>query len=193
MRATYGKLPVAGIPRITRPRRRKNTGHLSGFSIVDPGGNWIRFTQAAGAADVPDREPDHDDAAPSRLAEALRNAAVLGDSHGDHRQAAKILARALRQAGDATGGHATGGHATGGHATGGHATAGGATGGERFEALVYLAELARRRSDDDQARVRLAEARGTELADAERDRLAEVLAAADELERDLARPATTKG
>ena len=38
MRAEYGKLLVSGIPRVTRPpRKRKNAG------VVDPGGNWIRI------------------------------------------------------------------------------------------------------------------------------------------------------
>lgn len=84
MRAAHGKLLVSGIPRMTRPRKRKNTGNLSGFSVVDPAGNWIRFfeQQATG-------EPD---AAPvSKLGQALQNAIVLGDSKGDQQQAARIL------------------------------------------------------------------------------------------------------
>lgn len=32
--AQFGKLPLTGFPRITRPRRRKNAGNLSGFSLI---------------------------------------------------------------------------------------------------------------------------------------------------------------
>jgi hypothetical protein len=90
MRAAYGKVLIAGVPRITRPRVRRNTGRLTGFSIVDPGGNWIRIT-AKGPAPVPD--------APGRLAQALENAVVLADSKGAPIQAAKILDGALAKAG----------------------------------------------------------------------------------------------
>jgi catechol 2,3-dioxygenase-like lactoylglutathione lyase family enzyme len=44
MWGVYGKLLVSGIPRMTRPRNRKNAGGLTGFTVVDPGGNWIRFS-----------------------------------------------------------------------------------------------------------------------------------------------------
>lgn len=36
---------------MTRPRRRKNAEGVTGFAVIDPGGNWIRFT--AGADDAP--------------------------------------------------------------------------------------------------------------------------------------------
>jgi hypothetical protein len=42
LRAQVGKLPLTGFPRITRPRRRKNAENLSGFSLIDPSGSWIR-------------------------------------------------------------------------------------------------------------------------------------------------------
>ncbi|MFC4857129.1 hypothetical protein [Actinophytocola glycyrrhizae] len=90
MRAAHGKLLVSGIPRMTRPRKRKNVGGLSGFSIVDPGGNWIRFF-AAGA------EPGTEEPATSKLAASLRNAVVMGDSRGDDTQAARIIDTALRR------------------------------------------------------------------------------------------------
>jgi predicted DNA-binding transcriptional regulator YafY len=72
---------------MTRPRARRNSDGLSGFSIVDPGGNWIRVTQNA-AADPPS-------APTGRLAKALANAVVQADSRGDARQAARILDSAL--------------------------------------------------------------------------------------------------
>jgi hypothetical protein len=89
MRAAYGRILVAGIPRMTRPRPRANNNGLTGFSLVDPGGNWIRVT-ASGPAGAP--------RATGRLARAPENAVVLADSHGDHQQAAKILDGALARA-----------------------------------------------------------------------------------------------
>ncbi len=88
LRSRYGKLPMTGYPRITRPRRRKNADNLSGFSLIDPAGNWIRVI-AARPSPV-DPEPAHDP-----LSRALDNAVVLADSHGDVAQARKILAGAL--------------------------------------------------------------------------------------------------
>ncbi|WP_433284976.1 VOC family protein [Micromonospora sp. CA-244673] len=87
MRAAYGKVLVSGVPRMTRPRVRKNQDGHTGFSIVDPGGNWIRFV-ARGTPSVAD-EPT------GRLARTLENAVVQADSRGDHRQAARILDAAL--------------------------------------------------------------------------------------------------
>ena len=43
LRAAPGKLPVAGIPRILRPR--KKYGAVRGFTVVDPGGNWLRISK----------------------------------------------------------------------------------------------------------------------------------------------------
>src|SRR4051812_35389468 len=41
--ARYGRLPTAGIPRLTRPR--KGQDGVTGFALIDPGGNWIRVHQ----------------------------------------------------------------------------------------------------------------------------------------------------
>ena len=89
LRARYGKLPVAGYPRITRPRPRKNAGGVSGFSLIDPAGNWIRFFADSPAEPVGESSP---------LRESLLNAIVLADSKGDPVQAAKILRGAMRRA-----------------------------------------------------------------------------------------------
>ncbi len=89
MRAAYGKVLVSGTPRMTRPRNRKNNEGLGGFSVIDPGGNWIRVVQNAETTKEPAPEPA------GRLAKALANAIVLGDSKGDARQAARILDSAL--------------------------------------------------------------------------------------------------
>lgn len=88
MRAAYGKVLVSGTPRMTRPRARKNADGVGGFSVIDPGGNWIRVVQHNAAAATP--------APPAgRLARTLENAVVLGDSKGDPRHAARILDSAL--------------------------------------------------------------------------------------------------
>jgi hypothetical protein len=88
MRSVHGKLLVAGIPRMTRPRKRKNADGFLGFTVIDPGGNWIRIM----AASAP---PDEDGPAPSKLGALLQNAVVLGDSHGSHARAAQNLDDAI--------------------------------------------------------------------------------------------------
>lgn len=90
LREAYGKLPIKGFPRITRPRARKNAGGLSGFSLVDPAGNWLRFFRDGIAETSPPKL--------SRLGEALQNAVVLADSKGDVSQAAKVLQGAINRA-----------------------------------------------------------------------------------------------
>ncbi|PYF98321.1 hypothetical protein SAMN05216184_11265 [Georgenia satyanarayanai] len=90
LRARYGRLPVAGFPRITRPRPRKNAGGLTGFSLVDPAGNWIRVMSRSGPAEPPGES--------SPLRESLLNAIVIADSKGDPAQAEKILTGAVRRA-----------------------------------------------------------------------------------------------
>ena len=91
LRAAYDRLPVTGFPRITRPRPRKNADGLSGFSLVDPAGNWIRFFNRDGGTQTSPTEV-------SRLGEAVQNAVVLADSKGDVAQATKVLQGALRRA-----------------------------------------------------------------------------------------------
>ncbi|WUJ06387.1 VOC family protein [Actinoplanes sp. NBC_00393] len=90
LRERFGRVPLAGIPRMTRPRARKNNGGVTGFSVVDPGGNWIRISALRPVA-APEQG--------GRLASAMENAVVLADSKGDHQQAARILDASLRKAG----------------------------------------------------------------------------------------------
>ena len=94
LRALYGRVPLSGIPRMTRPRPRRNVGGLSGFSLIDPGGNWIRIfpTNASPASPAPG----------GKLARVLENAVVLADGKGDVAQAAKILDGALARVPDAS-------------------------------------------------------------------------------------------
>ncbi|MFS8105033.1 hypothetical protein LFM09_48830 [Lentzea alba] len=85
MRSVHGKLLISGIPRMTRPRLRND--RYTGFTLVDPGGNWIRINKAAA-------EPE----ATTKLAKAMENAARMADAHGDERQGLKILEGALKKA-----------------------------------------------------------------------------------------------
>ncbi|MBD5788023.1 hypothetical protein IF650_17850 [Cellulosimicrobium terreum] len=152
LRATYGKLPLTGFPRITRPRRRANAGGLTGFSLVDPAGNWIRVMRRPTAVDTTGHGPGGrsgsvDPTGPTddsgrqaygarptgKVARAIDDAVVQADSHGDPAQARRLLEGALRRSGDD------------------------ATAQERARALAYLAELAVRTDDRPAARAALDE------------------------------------
>ncbi|GAA4539802.1 hypothetical protein [Pseudonocardia xishanensis] len=85
MRSVHGELLISGIPRMTRPRLRND--RYTGFTVVDPGGNWIRINKAA-------KEPE----AQTTLAKAMDNAARQADARGDERQGLKILKGALKRA-----------------------------------------------------------------------------------------------
>jgi hypothetical protein len=43
LRERYGKVAAAGIPGLLRPRRKAGTA--TGSSVVDVGGNWLRFSR----------------------------------------------------------------------------------------------------------------------------------------------------
>ncbi|GAA4961861.1 hypothetical protein GCM10023205_26780 [Yinghuangia aomiensis] len=170
LRTKYGRLPLAGFPRITRPRRRKNYGGLSGFSLIDPSGNWIRVVRAE--PDVPQdagsdasAEPESAPATTSRLAAAHANAVVTADSRGDVAQAAKSLSGAVDRP-DPT-----------------------ATPADRVEALAFLAELHLRLDDPAQAHARLDELDRLTLSPTDRENAATALAQAAEI-RDLTGVAT---
>ena len=91
LRAAYGRLPLSGIPRITRPRRKQ--GGFGGFTVVDPGGNWLRVNSAAEDAAEP----------PSRgvFERVLQNAARQADAHGDEAAAIAVLEAGLLRHADA--------------------------------------------------------------------------------------------
>ncbi|WP_280261441.1 VOC family protein [Nocardia wallacei] len=158
MRRVHGRLLVSGIPRMTRPRKRRNAENRSGFTVVDPGGNWIRIMAAKPG-------PEQGQTTRRKLTTALNRAVVIGDSHGKPGWAAEILDTALEHDGDT------------------------ATTAEVLRALAYRAELALRAQDRDGAVDTLARARAVPLTDAERDTLAETLAALDDVEAVLAQPA----
>lgn len=90
LRNGYGKLPITGIPRITRPRRKQGTS--GGFTVVDPGGNWLRISGNAGE-DLPESGGE--------LARVLENAARQADAHGDVERAIMVLDAGLRRHPDA--------------------------------------------------------------------------------------------
>ncbi|MEV4760986.1 VOC family protein [Micromonospora sp. NPDC049559] len=159
LRVAYGKVPLSGIPRMTRPRPRKNSDQRSGFTVVDPGGNWIRIFAAPDplpVSAVSDLSAASARERRGRLAVALENAVVLADSRGEVAQAAKILDRALARASDASA-------------------------VERVEALAYRAELALTLDDPARAAAVVAELRDVPLDADERAQVAATLNAVSEL------------
>ena len=93
LRVLYGKLPVAGIPRITRPRKREGTVRV--FSLIDPGGNWLRISKLG------DTEEQAKEEKMTGLARVINNAARQADAHGDHAFALKLLDNGLAKFTDA--------------------------------------------------------------------------------------------
>jgi hypothetical protein len=145
MRAAYGKVLVSGTPRMTRPRARKNADGVGGFSVIDPGGNWIRVFRDAAAGPMPATTPA------GRLAKALANAVVQADSRDNAGQAVRILDSALArpQADDDP--------------------------VEQVEVLVYRAELAMVLHDPTTAAEMLARVRSVVLSEDEAARAASAL------------------
>jgi catechol 2,3-dioxygenase-like lactoylglutathione lyase family enzyme len=94
LRRRYGKLPIAGIPRIGRPKKRYGT--VRGFSVVDPGGNWLRISKLG------DVEDDTSAPKPRSLDQVVEVAARLGDSHDDEPRALETLIAGLARHADAT-------------------------------------------------------------------------------------------
>lgn len=87
LRDKYGKLPIAGIPRILRPRKRYGT--VRGFTVIDPGGNWLRVYKLG------DTEQDAAEENVEGLAQIIQVAARLGDARGDEALALKTLENGL--------------------------------------------------------------------------------------------------
>lgn len=90
LRQAYGKVPVAGLPRISRIKKGQ-----SRFTLVDVAGNSVIFIRR-------DTRDDYDEAAAgpathTRLDKALRAAARLRDFKNDDAAAARILDAALRR------------------------------------------------------------------------------------------------
>jgi len=149
LRKTYGKLPVAGIPRILRPRKKYGT--VRGFSVVDPGGNWLRIYKLG--------ESEQEDSAEKAegLAQIVYVAARLGDAHGDDALALKTLESGLARFGETAGAM------------------------ELARAYLYRAELAVRTKDHALGQSSLTAAKSLELTDEERAALTDEFAHVTEL------------
>lgn len=90
LREAYGKMPVSGLPRITRMKPGQ-----SRFTVVDVAGNSVVYIRES----APD---DYDEAAAenqsqTRLGKVLRAAARLRDFKNDDDAAAKLLEAALKK------------------------------------------------------------------------------------------------
>jgi catechol 2,3-dioxygenase-like lactoylglutathione lyase family enzyme len=149
LRATHGKLPVAGIPRILRPRKKYGT--VRGFSVVDPGGNWLRISRLG------DSEEEDSAEKAEGLAQIVYVAARLGDARGDEALGLKTLESGLTRLGDA------------------------AEAIDLARALLYRAELAVRTRNHELAQSSLAAAEALELTDDDRAALADEFAHVTEL------------
>lgn len=155
LRAAFGRVPVSGTPRMTRPRRKQGTA--GGFTVVDPGGNWLRISGTEVEGTAPD---DESDAATGRLARVVAAAARQADAHGDEAAGVRMLENGLARHADAPP-------------------------VQRLPALVFLAELRLRTGDHDLAAALLADISALELSAADRAALATDLAIAAELVADL--------
>ncbi|MEU8784469.1 VOC family protein [Streptomyces sp. NPDC048637] len=89
LKATYGKVPTRGLPRIGALR---DTSHgMRQFLMTDPGGNCIRIGQ-------PMSEDLHHRPAPTEtFSRALHYASLFADSKEDPAAAAKVLDQVLRR------------------------------------------------------------------------------------------------
>lgn len=160
LRRTLGRLPVSGIPRLTRMKPGQGR-----FTLVDLSGNSLIFVrrQKAGAEEPYDAPPGAEPQ--SRLQKALAAAARLRDFKTDDVAAAKVLDVALARNEPAAP-------------------------VDRARALAARAELAVALGDDERARALHAELRQLPLSREERERFRVELSAAEDLERVLGRRST---
>lgn len=91
LRKARGKLPISGIPRITRPRKKYGT--VRGFSVVDTGGNWLRISKLGESEETDSAEKA------TGLPQIFYVATRLGDAHGDEALALKTLESGLNRFG----------------------------------------------------------------------------------------------
>jgi hypothetical protein len=93
LRATFGRLPSRGIPRVTA--LKDMTYGVRQFVVVDPGGNYIRIGQPIDPKPAPRAETA------GRLERAVVAATTLADSKMDDAAAARVLDSAFAHGGDA--------------------------------------------------------------------------------------------
>ena len=157
LRAHYGKLPVAGIPRISKLNNANSAKQLR-FNLIDPGGNWVRFAQKdelpAGSAAAPQKEMQ------TPLSRATHAADWLAEAQGDFEAAAHMLDKALSDEQSAPPAH-------------------------RLQALVLRAALAVNLGDLSLARTLISEVRGLPLNEDERAAFSAEFQNADDLEKML--------
>ena len=68
---------------------------MRGFSVVDPGGNWLRVSRLGDTEDEARKERT------TGLARVIENAARQGDARGDDRAALDVLATGMARFADA--------------------------------------------------------------------------------------------
>jgi hypothetical protein len=88
LRATYGKVPTDGFPRITRLR----TGDTR-FKLFDPTGNMLIYIRY----DEPEMDYGAYDATLSGLMQAMENVVFLRDTYSNDKAAARALDTALKR------------------------------------------------------------------------------------------------
>jgi hypothetical protein len=86
LRARYGRVPTAGLPRLSRlfPGQTR-------FRLFDPSGNILTYINQ----DEPDADWSAYETPASPLLQALDNAVFLRDTYGNDTAAAKVLDKAL--------------------------------------------------------------------------------------------------
>lgn len=156
LRSHFGRLPIAGIPRISKLNNSNSDRQLR-FNVVDPGGNWIRFGQFGAQAAVSE-DAAAQKAAQTKLARVTRAADWLVEAEGDFETAAQMLDKVLID----------------------HESAPLA---DRVQALVLRASLAISLDDRQLARTLLTEAHQLPLDEDDRAALAAELQRADDLEK----------
>ncbi|WP_437933318.1 hypothetical protein [Sorangium sp. So ce341] len=153
LRRAYGKVPVAGFPRISRMKKGQ-----SRFTVVDVAGNSVIFIRQSAPGDDNDEEAAGS-FSNSRLGRALRAAARLRDFKNDDAAAAKVLDVALARKEDADAPL------------------------ERARALAARLELAVALGEEARARALRAELDEAPLSEEERAQIRPLLDAVDALER----------
>ncbi|NOK39180.1 VOC family protein [Corallococcus exercitus] len=93
LRTAHGRLPLRGLPRMTRMKKGQTR-----FTVVDPSGNSVMFIRR----DEPSGYGDDAEAPTSILGKALKTARRLRDFKGDDAAAAKVLDVALKKVGAGT-------------------------------------------------------------------------------------------
>lgn len=90
LRGAYGKMPVTGLPRITRMKPGQ-----SRFTVVDVAGNSVIYIRENAPDDYDEAASDNQ--SQTRLGKVLRAAARLRDFKNDDEAAARLLEAALKK------------------------------------------------------------------------------------------------